>query len=237
MSYDSITTEGGQKVADLFPRLLEHLGSSLVDLFFVPDKEGLSWVEFARGYVKCCGRMSASMSFNTLLRVYYVTAKNAGFSPKLEFESDEADCKINGSISIIELVLFLWLCWTMSWDGRSSKAAEMKGCLFLPDISHLILSAVVSCIDSESGKSLDVWETDVSGLELELPIGKFLTWALMTVPSLTECLSHFCNSRLQNLTSVEVFFFTCCFAFNLRSCFIKERFLVQLFVWLRRKLY
>ncbi|KAG7543898.1 TLDc domain [Arabidopsis thaliana x Arabidopsis arenosa] len=203
LSYDSITTEGGQKVGDLFPRLLEHLGSSLVDLFFVPDKEGLSWVEFARGYVKCCGRMSASMSFNTLLRIYYVTAKNAGFSPKLEFESDEADCKINGSISIRELLVFLWICWTMSWDGRSSKAAEMKGCLFLPDISHLILSAVVSCIDSESGKSLDVWETDVSGLELELPIGKFLTWAFMTVPSLTECLSHFCNSRLQNLTSVE----------------------------------
>lgn len=222
MSYDAITTEGGQKVPDSFPKLLEHLGSSLVDLFFVPDKEGLSWVEFASGYVKCCGRMSASMSFNSLLRVYYVTAKNAGLSPKLEFESDESDCKINGSISTVELLMFLWMCWTMSWDGRTSKASEMKGSLFLPDISHLILSAVVSCIESESGNSLDVWETDVSGLELELPIGKFLTWALTTVPSVTECLAHFCNSRLQSVTSVEVFFFTCCFAFNREVVSVKS---------------
>lgn len=187
---------------------MECLGSSLVDLFFfVPDeKEGLSWVEFANGYVKCCGRMSASMSFNTLLRVYHLTAKNAGFSTKLEFENDESDCKINGSISTKELVLFLWLCWTMSWDGRTNKFAELRGTLFVPEISHLILSAVVSCVESESGKSMDVWDTDVSGLELELPVGKFLTWALSTVPSLTECLSHFCNSRLQSVTSVEVFF-------------------------------
>ncbi|KAL1205392.1 hypothetical protein V5N11_011292 [Cardamine amara subsp. amara] len=202
LSYNTITSEGeDQKVPDSFPKLLEHLGSSLVDLFFIPEKEGLSWVEFAKGYVKCCRRMSASMSFNTLLRVYYVTAKNAGFSPKLEFESDETDCKINGSISSIELLMFLWMCWTMSWDGRTTKAAETKSCLFLPDISHLILSAVVYC--SESGNSFDVWDSDVYGLEVELPIGKFLTWALTTVPSLTECLSQLCNSRLQNVTSVE----------------------------------
>lgn len=204
MSYDATTSEGDQKVPDSFPRLLEHLGSSFIDLFFVPDKEGLNWVEFVKGYVKCCGRMSASMSFNTLLRVYSVTAKNAGFSPKLEFESDEADCKINGSISTVDLIMFLCMCWTMSWDGRRAKSAECKGCLFLPDITHLILSALVSC--TESGNSLDVWDTDVSGLELELPIGKFLTWALTTIPNISECLAHFCNSRLQHSLNVEVFF-------------------------------
>ncbi|CAN8273130.1 unnamed protein product [Cochlearia groenlandica] len=203
LSYDTTNCEGDQKVPESFTRLLEHLGSSFVDLFFVPEKkEGLSWVEFAKGYVKCCGRMSTSMSFNTLLRVYYVTAKNAGFSPKLEFESDEPDCKINGSLSTVDLLVFLWLCWTMSWDGRTAKSGgESNGCLFLPDISHLVLSALVSC--TESGDSLDVWDSDVCGLELELPIGKFLTWALSTVPSLTECLSHFCNSRLQHSLSVE----------------------------------
>ncbi|VVB09255.1 unnamed protein product [Arabis nemorensis] len=201
LSYNTTTSEGDQKVPDSFPRLLENLGSSFVDLFFVPDKEGLSWVEFAKGYVKCCGRMSASMSFNTLLRVYSVTAKNAGFSLKLEFESDEPDCKINGSISTVDLVMFLWMCWTMSWDGRRAKSGDSNGCLFLPDISHLILSALVSC--TESGNSLDVWDTDVSGLELELPIGKFLTWALTTIPNISECLTHFCNSRLQHSLNVE----------------------------------
>ncbi|KFK33195.1 hypothetical protein AALP_AA6G342400 [Arabis alpina] len=201
LSYDSITCEGDEKVPDSFPSLLENLGSSFVDLFFVSDKEGLSWLEFCKGYVKCCGRMSASMCFNTLLRVYTLTAKNAGFALKIEFESDEADCKINGSISTVDLVMFLWMCWTMSWDGRRSKVGESEGCLFLPDISHLILSAVVSC--TESGNGLDVWGSDVSGLEIELPIGKFLTWALTTIPNVTECLVHFCNSRLQHSLNVE----------------------------------
>uniref|UniRef100_A0A1J3FQE5 TLDc domain-containing protein n=1 Tax=Noccaea caerulescens TaxID=107243 RepID=A0A1J3FQE5_NOCCA len=201
LSYNTTTPEGNQKIPDSFPRLLEQLGSSLVDLFFVPEKGGgLSWVEFAKGYVKCCGRMSASMAFNTLLRLFHVTSKNAGLSSKLEFESDESDCKINGSISTTELLMFLWLCWTMSWDGRSTKSSD--GELFLPDISHLVLSALVSC--TESGDSLDVWDSDdVFGLELELPIGKFLTWAVTTIPSLTECLGHFCNSRLQHSLSVE----------------------------------
>ncbi|CAG7906455.1 hypothetical protein HID58_014992 [Brassica napus] len=198
LSYKTTTCEGDQKVPDSFPRLLEHLGPSLVDLFFVPEKGGgLSWVEFARGYVKCCGRMSASMSYNTLLRVFHLTSQNAGFSSKLEFESDEADCKINGSVSTVELVMFLWMCWTMSWDGRSSRSSD----LFLPDISHLVMSALVSC--TESGASLDVWDSDVFGLELELPVGKFLTWALTTIPSLTECLSHFCNARLQHCLNAE----------------------------------
>ncbi|ESQ47069.1 hypothetical protein EUTSA_v10027724mg [Eutrema salsugineum] len=197
VSYNTTTSEGSQEVPDSFPRLLEHLGPSLVDLFFVPEKEGLSWVEFARGYVKCCGRMSASMSFNTLLRLFHATAKNAGLSPKLEFESDESDCKINGSISTLELLMFLWVCWTMSWDGRTDNSDE----LFLPDISHLILSAIVSC--TESGNSLDVWDSDVFESELELPVGKFLTWALSTIPNLTECLNHFCNSRLQHSLNVE----------------------------------
>ncbi|CAA7055396.1 unnamed protein product [Microthlaspi erraticum] len=131
LSYNTTTSEGNQKIPDSFPSLLEQLGSSLVDLFFVPEKGGeLSWVEFAKGYVKCCGRMSASMSFNTLLRLFHVTSKNAGLSSKLEFESDESDCKINGSISATELLTFLWLCWTMSWDGRATKSSA--GELFLP---------------------------------------------------------------------------------------------------------
>lgn len=217
MSYKTTTCEGEQTVPDSFPSLLEHLGPSLVDLFFLPDKGGgLSWVEFARGYVKCCGRMSASMSYNTLLRVFHLTAKNAGFSSKLEFESDEADCKINGSVSTVELVMFLWMCWAMSWDGRRSRSTD----LFLPDISHLVMSALVSC--TESGASLDVWDSDVLGLELELPVGKLLTWALTTIPSLTECLSHFCNARLQHCLNAEVFFsLTCCFSFT-RKVFTKK---------------
>ncbi|KAF8071395.1 hypothetical protein N665_1129s0005 [Sinapis alba] len=49
LSYNTTTCEGEQPVPDSFPRLMEHLGPSLVDLFFVSEKEGgLSWFEFAQ---------------------------------------------------------------------------------------------------------------------------------------------------------------------------------------------
>ncbi|GKV17877.1 hypothetical protein SLEP1_g28332 [Rubroshorea leprosula] len=186
---------------DYFPQLLDHVGSSIVDLFFVPEKGGISWVEFVRGYVKFCGRMSASMSLNTLFRLFAMTVKKAGLLLKLEFESDDVDCKINGSLRAVDVLVLLWICWTMVWNTTTSKFVKRKANLFLPDINHLVLSAVISCADFGSG--LDPWECNISSLEAELPVGKFLSWTLTTVPSLTECLTQFVNTRLQNLVTME----------------------------------
>uniref|UniRef100_A0A2N9EE08 TLDc domain-containing protein n=1 Tax=Fagus sylvatica TaxID=28930 RepID=A0A2N9EE08_FAGSY len=181
-----------------FPVLLDNLGSAIVDLFFVTQKEGVSWVEFVRGYNKCCGRMSASMSINTLLRVYATTVTKAGLPIKLEFDSDEnGDCKICGSVSANDVVMLLWMCWTMWWDFRTWRISKERGkenpCL--PDVSHIVLSAVVSC--AEGGSGSNVWDCDVSGLEVEFPVGKFLTWAFKTVLSLPDCFTQFVHARLQ----------------------------------------
>lgn len=73
--------------------------------------------------------------------------------------------------------------------------------LYLPDISPLVLSAVVSC--AEGGSGLELWDCDISSLDVQLPAGKFLTWMLTTVPNLTECFTQFVNARLQNCTSSE----------------------------------
>ena len=188
---------------DAFLGLLDHFGSSIVDLFFVPGKGGVSWVEFVQGYNKCSGRMSSSMSLNTLLRVFSVTVTKAGLSLNLEFESDDADCKISGFLLPIDVLLFLWLCWTMSCDCQNLKSSKTKANLCLPDVNHLVLSALTS--SAEVGSSLNVWNYDISALEVQLPVGKFLTWVLHTLPSLPDCFAQFVHARIQSCVTQEVF--------------------------------
>ncbi|KAK8512545.1 hypothetical protein V6N13_082909 [Hibiscus sabdariffa] len=194
LSYEDPVSESQQK-PESFPRLLDHLGSSIVDLFFMPEKGGVNWIGFLRGYVKCCGRMSTSMSLNILLRIFAMAVKKSGLPSNLEFQSEDADCKINGSFMPSDLLLLLWMCWAMLWNVRTSKSSEREGKLLLPDIDHLVLSAVVSC--GEVNSSFDVWDCDVMSLDVQLPVGKFLSWALSTTPTLSDCFTQFVTGRLQ----------------------------------------
>ncbi|CAI0435318.1 unnamed protein product [Linum tenue] len=178
-----------------FLGVLNHLGKSLVDEFFLAEKEGISWIEFVKGYVKCCGRMTASMSLNVLMRLFATTLARSGSPSKLEFESmDDGGYKISGYLLPADVLVLLWMSWAILWDSKTSNGKERT--LFLPDVSHLALSAVVSCCDGLDG--VDFWVCDLAGLEVQLPAGKFLAWALATAPSLTDCLTQFINSRLQN---------------------------------------
>ncbi|KAL2347271.1 hypothetical protein Fmac_001271 [Flemingia macrophylla] len=189
----------GSNVPDSFPVLLDHLGSSLVDQFFVPDKGGISWVEFVRGYNKCCSRVSASVSLNMLIRVFVAISESANVPMHLEFESGDADCKINGHLLPDHVFLLLSVCWVMSWGFRNSKG---EGNLSLPDLNHLVLSVITSCAGVEGG--LNVWECDISTLEVQLPAGKFVTWVMSTVPCLPDCLRQYFHARLQMAASAAV---------------------------------
>jgi hypothetical protein len=183
--------------------LLDHLGPSMVDLFFITDKGGVNWIEFVRGYLKCCGRMPVSVLLNTLLRLFSATGVKAGIPLKLEVEAiDDGEYKISGSLLPIDVLMFFWMCWAMLWNSRTWNFLKEKECLYLPDISPLVLSAVVSC--AEGGSGLELWDCDVSVLDVQLPAGKFHTWMLTTVTNLTECFTQFVNARLQNCTSSEV---------------------------------
>uniref|UniRef100_A0A2P2KG28 TLDc domain-containing protein n=1 Tax=Rhizophora mucronata TaxID=61149 RepID=A0A2P2KG28_RHIMU len=187
---------------DYFTPLLSHLGQSLVDQFFVLDKGGVSWVEFVKGYLKCCGRMPASLSLNALLRVVALAAARAGTRLGLEFESDDNDCKISGSFLPSDVLVVFWICWTMLWDSKTSTLSKGNKNLYLANVSHLVLSAVVSC--AEDGNSLNLWDCDFLGFDVQLPAGKFLTWVFATVPGLSDCLMQFVNARLEKLITHEV---------------------------------
>ncbi|KAJ8762205.1 hypothetical protein K2173_007361 [Erythroxylum novogranatense] len=186
-----------------FPALLSHVGQSLVDENFVIEKGGVNWVEFLKWYVKFCGRMPASVSLHSLLKIVAAVTSKSGLPMRLEFESSygDGDGKINGYLLPSHVLILLWMCWTMLWNSKTPKISKGKQILCLPDVTHLVLSAVVSCAEVGSDKNL--WDCDISSLEVQLPVGKFLTWALKTVPGLTDCLKEFINARLQSVSSSE----------------------------------
>lgn len=179
--------------------LLDHLGSSLVDQFFMIDKGGVSWVEFVKGYNKCCARVAASIALNKLLRVFLDTAGRANLPVNFEFESGDVDCKINGYLLPSHVFLLLSTCWVMSWDCRNLKE---KGNVSVSDLSHLVLSAVTTCVEDKAG--LDVCDCDVSSLEVKLPAGKFNTWVMSTVPCLPDCFRQYFHARLQMAVAGQV---------------------------------
>jgi hypothetical protein len=86
----------------------------------------------------------------------------------------------------------------MSWDCRNLNGkgkGKGKGNLSVPDLSHLVLSAVTSCVEDKDG--FNVWDCEVLSLEVEIPVGKFVTWVMSTVPCLPDCLKQYFHSRLQ----------------------------------------
>ncbi|GAB4852499.1 hypothetical protein Ancab_016713 [Ancistrocladus abbreviatus] len=200
LKYKSISCEG-TKLPDGFAGLLDHLGSSVTDLFFAPQKGRIGWVEFLRGYIKCCSRISASSLLNIMFRVIASSAEKDGTPLKLQFDSDEADSKTNGSISPAELGMILWTCWLMSWSSRSSKCSEENEEVDLPNVNHLVLSAIITC--AETGSDFDVSSPDALGLDAELTAGKIHMWALRTVPSLADSFPQFIHSRVQKAAACE----------------------------------
>ncbi|OVA12850.1 hypothetical protein BVC80_1805g55 [Macleaya cordata] len=184
-----------------FSRLLCHLGSAIVDLFFVADEGGVHWVEFLRGYIRCCGRMSLSLSLNTLYRLYATMSAKAGVPSELEFETEDDDSKISGYLMSNDVLMILWMCWIMSWSSEISKFSKRQAEVDLPNINHLLLSAVTSC--TEISNDVNIWSCSISDLEIQLPAQKLHTWALTTVPSLAHCFTQYIHDRLQKCTTSE----------------------------------
>ncbi|KAF6139323.1 hypothetical protein GIB67_021533 [Kingdonia uniflora] len=202
LNFTNSIAEESSSVPECFPKLLANLGSALVNTFFTADEGGFNWVEFLRGYIKCCGRASTSLSLNTLCRLYAATSIKAGITSKLEFESDDLDCKISGSFMSTDVLLLLCLCWIMSqnlstWEGHEK--------IDLPDVKPLVLSAITVCTDD--GNALNVWDWSISGSEVQLPAQKCHMWALTTAPSLGYCFAQYVNARLRRFASSEVLSF------------------------------
>lgn len=195
-------TQETSVVPESFPAILDCIGSTIAELLFIPEEGGVTWVEFLKGYNKCCGNISASVLLNTLIRVFDATMVKAGLPSKLEVTSLEDEFKISGFLLSSDILMLLWLCWTMSWDSSTFKVFGSNSNLFLPDINNLVLSSVSSC--AEAGNTVSIWDCDILGLAVEVPVGKFLPWAVKTVPSLPDGFSHFVHARILQAPTQEV---------------------------------
>ncbi|CAN4122952.1 unnamed protein product [Withania somnifera] len=177
-----------------FPVLMSHLGSSIVDLFFLSEKGGISWIEFLKSYIKCSGRTVSSASLNNLLRLFAIINVKAGTPEKLQVVSGEDDGKISGFLLPVDIQMLLSMCWIMWWDSQKLKASSSLRDCGLPDVTHLVLSAIDSC--AKADKKLDLWENNILDLDIQLPAAKIVMWALKTVPSLADCFGKFIHARL-----------------------------------------
>ncbi|KAK9112995.1 hypothetical protein Scep_020514 [Stephania cephalantha] len=179
-----------------FLKLLSQLGQTIVDLFFVAGEGGgVNWIEFLRGYTKCCARMPVSMYIHTLCRVFAAASEKAGFLKDLEFEFYDTDCKISGNFTPGDLIILLWLCWVMSQVTKRVPLFKVEDKLGLPDIDHIVLSAISTCVEARD--ELKMWDCSALDLEVQLPAQNVHAWILKTVPGLADCFSQYVHARIQ----------------------------------------
>ncbi|KAI3942516.1 hypothetical protein MKW98_013168 [Papaver atlanticum] len=202
LTFENTPSKMKSPLPECFSRLLTHLGPAVVDLFFIADENGgVHWIEFLRGYIRCCGRMSLSVSLNTVYKLYAGISAKAGAPSKLEFESKDDDSKTSGNFTSDDVFMLLWMCWIMSWTSEISKHSKHPMDVDLPNINHLILSAVTSCVEISS--DVDVGKVNISDLNVQLPAEKLHAWALTTVPNLAHCFTQYVHDRLQRCTVTE----------------------------------
>lgn len=141
--------------------------------------------------------MSASSSLIILYRLFSDVCRRAGIACGLEFDLEDAGSgKVSGTFGLSDLVMFLWLCWVMEQSSRLSTWGE-GGELALPDLSHLVLSAFLSC--NEAGSDESVWGLDGLAVEKIVAVQKLNGWILATVPGLASCFSQFLKEKIRSV--------------------------------------
>ncbi|THU64093.1 hypothetical protein C4D60_Mb01t22820 [Musa balbisiana] len=149
--------------------------------------------------------MPVSRSINVLHRLYAALSREAGAPCGLEFDPDaDDDDKVGRSLVPGEVLMLFWICWVM---GHSSRIAKMsrnaKDPLVLPDMSHLLVSALVSCgVIAEEDEH--IWRSDVLAVDKGSSAQKFQTWVLTTTPGLANCLPKYVQERIQACSSSKL---------------------------------
>jgi len=197
-----------------FHDLLAALGPAVASLFFAGGaaagaEGGAGWVPFLKGFNRCCARVSASRSLALLLRVYAAACAAAGAPCSVHFQPDEGgdeEGKVAGEIAPEEIAVFLWMCWVMAWSGSAPKDAAGDGgdksepvAVLLPDVTHLVLSALVSAGAVADDESVWGWQISTGGKGVK--VQEFTSWVLATASGLGNCLSQYVQERLRSLAA------------------------------------
>uniref|UniRef100_A0A0E0PFA0 TLDc domain-containing protein n=1 Tax=Oryza rufipogon TaxID=4529 RepID=A0A0E0PFA0_ORYRU len=198
-----------------FHDLVARLGPAIASLFFSdvgPAGDAAGWLGFLRGFNRCCARVPASQSLALLLRVYAAACADAGAPCGLQFHPDEdgagGEGKVVGELAPGEIAVLLWMCWVMAWSGSApgvSGGQEGGGKgepVLLPDVTHLVLSALVSAgaVADDAG----VWGWEVSRGGKGVKVQEFTSWVLSTAAGLGNCLSRYVQERFRSCAADPV---------------------------------
>ncbi|XP_031496019.1 uncharacterized protein LOC116261421 isoform X1 [Nymphaea colorata] len=189
--------ESKSPTEDHFLNLLNNVGEAIVDLFFTCENGQVSWIEFLKGYIRCCGRAPASESLCNLYKLHAEASRKAGMPSNLDFVSDSVDCRINGYFMLRDVLTLLWLCWIMMHDSRISK---LEVVLALPEVNHLLWSVILS--NNDVGSEIKPMDQGNFDLSQQVSFDKLHKWALTVVPGLSNCFTQYVNDRMQTTNSV-----------------------------------
>ncbi|KAJ1273325.1 hypothetical protein BS78_06G271500 [Paspalum vaginatum] len=200
-----------------FHDLLAGLGPAIASQFFGRGTAAAAgdagWVPFLRGFNRCCARAPASRSLALLLRVYATACASAGAPCGVQPQQDEGgeggeEGKVAGELAPEEIAVFLWMCWVMAWSALAPRASGGGGeksepiVVLLPDVTHLVLSALVS-----AGAVADdacVWDWEISSGGKGVKVQEFTSWVLSTAAGLGNCLSRYVRDRFRSLAADSV---------------------------------
>lgn len=172
--------------------LKQNVAVTLVDVIFEPDKDGISWRNFLKGFEKCC-QPAASVKLKLLLFYFYHLRKRAELPLTFSFKNEDSgvlhDAGLVGHLTSPQLKDFLWLCWVMGCDAHTCGHKDSPS--ELPNVEPLVKAAHLACSVSNSLMATDI-----------LPIEKLYKWMLLSVPGLPMSLFDYIRSRLHRSASV-----------------------------------
>ncbi|CAL5029479.1 unnamed protein product [Urochloa decumbens] len=196
-----------------FHGLLAGLGPAVASLFSAGGAAALEgdagWVPFLRGFNRCCARVSASRSLALLHRVYANACAAAGAPCGVQFqpgdEGGDEEGKVVGELAPEEIAAFLWMCWVMAWSGSAPRDSGDGGnksepvVVLLPDVTHLVLSALVSAgaVADDDG----IWGWEISRGGKGLKVQEFTSWVISTASGIGNCLSRYVQGRFRSLVA------------------------------------
>ncbi|KAK1686318.1 hypothetical protein QYE76_047166 [Lolium multiflorum] len=190
---------------DHFHDLLAALGPAIASLFFSPAASPSSssdWLSFLKGFNACCARARASLPLAHLLRVYAAACAAAGAPCGVRFQPDEDDGKVVGELAPPEIAALLSMCWAMAWSGSAPTprgADKGEDPVLLPDVSSLVLSALVSAGAVADDAAVWGWEVSAAaGAGKGVTAQEFTSWVISTVPGLGSCLSRYVQDRFRS---------------------------------------
>lgn len=190
-----------------FPMLLTELGPTIVSIYFTPQDGQVLWPAFLRGYDKCCMQTSATQSVNLLFMLFHEARKRAQLPSRLKFIENEND-KIGGHFSENDICVFLWFCWLMEHNARCPDLCVEKNdasSIELPEINHLVRSAMMICSGSDTGELHRENSNKTSYTNVEISAASVFSWIFATIPGLYHCFPQYVQGVIQRAsTSLSV---------------------------------